>query len=158
MSQATKREDIWIEQILLIRKQLPVIIGSSFLTSAIVAIWLERYMESAQLAIWMSLVSVLAIIRLFHMQYWRRRSVNAENVRAHINQFTFFSFVSGSLWDSFGIMTVSQDNPLITMTAIMVLGGMVASATASLSHFRSAYLAFILPMTIPTAIVSLVVA
>ena len=158
MIHTTMREDIWIEQILLIRKQLPVIIGSSFLTSAVVAFWLQRYMESTQLAIWMSLVSVLAVIRLLHMQFWRRRSVSAENVRDHIRQFTLLSLVSGMLWGSFGIMTVSQDNPLIPLTAVMVLSGMIASATASLSHFRSAYLAFILPITIPTAIAALVVA
>lgn len=157
MIQTTKREDIRIEQILIIRKQLPVIIGSSFLTSAVTALWLQSYMETAQLVIWMCLVSILAIIRLLHMRYWRGRSVSAENVHAHINQFTFLSFVSGVLWGSFGIMTVLQDNSLITMTAIMVLGGMVTSATAALSHFRSAYLAFILPLTIPTAIASLVV-
>ena len=158
MIDTTMREDIWIEQILLIRKQLPVIIGSSFLTSAVVAFWLQRYMETAQLAIWMSLVSVLAIVRLIHMQHWRRRSVSAENVRAHIHQFTLLSLVSGILWGSFGIMTVSQNNPLVPLTAVMVLSGMIASATASLSHFRSAYLAFILPITIPTAIAAFVVA
>lgn len=158
MTQTTMREDIWIEQILLIRKQMPVIIGSSFLTSAVVSLWLQRYMDAAPLVIWMSLVSVLAIVRLFHMQYWRRISVSSDNVRAHINQFTFLSFLSGTLWGSFGIMTVWQDNPLVATTAVMVLGGMVTSATASLSHFRSAYLAFILPMTISTAIASIVVA
>ena len=157
MTQATKKEDIWIEQMILIRKQLPVIIGSSFLTSAIVALWLERYLDTAPLAIWMSLVSVVAIIRLLHMQYWRRKSVNADNVRAHIHQFTLLSLVSGILWGGFGIMTVLQDILLVTLTAIMVLSGMIASATASLSHFRSAYLAFIIPMSIPTAIASLFV-
>ena len=155
VTQSTKQEDIWIEQILLLRKQMPVIIGSSFVASTLVAVGLGRYLETAQLVIWISLVSIVALARILHMQYWRRRSLSAENVRPQIRQITFFSFLSGALWGSFGIMIVSQDNLLISLATIMVLTAMVASATASLSHFRGAYLAFIIPTMLPTAVVSL---
>ena len=98
VTQSTKQEDIWIEQILLLRKQMPVIIGSSFVASTLVAVGLGRYLETAQLVIWISLVSIVALARILHMQYWRRRSLSAENVRPQIRQITFFSFLSGALW------------------------------------------------------------
>ncbi|MDC0435270.1 HAMP domain-containing histidine kinase, partial [bacterium] len=155
MAQATRQEDIWIEQILLLRKQLPVMIGGGFLTAAIVTVGLRPYLETTQLFIWMALVSVVTLIRLLHMRYWLRGSVDAENVRAQIHQITSFSFISGLLWGVFGVMILSQHNLPISLTAVMVLTGMVASATAALSHFKWAYLAFIIPTMLPTAIVSL---
>ena len=155
MAQATRQEDIWIEQILLLRKQLPVMIGGGFLTAAIVTVGLRPYLETTQLFIWMALVSVVTLIRLLHMRYWLRGSVDAENVRAQIHQITSFSFISGLLWGVFGVMILSQHNLPISLTAVMVLTGMVASATAALSHFQWAYLAFIIPTMLPTAIVSL---
>ena len=155
MTQATKQEDIWIEQILLLRKQLPFIIGGSFLTSAIITVGLEPYLDTVPLIIWMSLVSVVTLVRVLLMQYWQRRSVDAENVRAQIHQINSFSFISGILWGFFGVMVLSQHNLPISLTAVMVLTGMVASATAALSHFQWAYLAFVIPTMLPTAIVSL---
>ena len=155
MTQATRQEDIWIEQILLLRKQLPVMIGGGFLTAAIVTVGLAPYLATVPLFIWMSLVSVVTLARLLHMQYWQRRSVNAVNVRSQIYQINSFSFISGTLWGIFGVMVLSQHNLPISLTAVMVLTGMVASATAALSHFQWAYLAFIIPTMLPTAIVSL---
>ena len=155
MTQATKQEEIWIEQILLLRKQLPMIIGTSFLSSVIAAVALGRHLGTAQIVIWMSIVSVVALVRVFHMQYWLRRSVNTENVHSQIRQITFFSFLSGVLWGSFGIMIVSQNNLPVSLATIMVLTALVASATASLSHFKWVYLAFIIPTMLPTAVVSL---
>lgn len=150
--QAKTRDRIWIEQIHLLQRQLPVIISTSFLASVIVAVGLRNYLALSFLITWISLVLVVAIVRLLHMQYWRRIPVSSDNVSALVRQFAFFSGVSGVLWGSFGIMSVLQDNPLVSVTTIMVLTGMVASATATLSHFKQAYLAFIIPVLLPTAI------
>jgi len=153
--QTNLRERIWVEQILLLQSQLPVIITTSCLTSIIVAVALSGFLDTTLLIVWILVVIAVTVVRLLHMIHWRRIVTTTDNVQNQIRQFAFFSGVSGTLWGVFGLLSASQDNPLIGVLTIMVLTGMVASATASLSHFTLAYLAFVLPALVPTGIILL---
>lgn len=146
------QERILIEQMYLMQRQLPTIIGASCLTTIMVAVGLKNYLSLAFLIFWVSAVCVVAVIRLVHLHHWRKIALNSDNVHSNVRQFAFFSGVSGVLWGIFGGVSASQSIPLLTVMTTMVLTGMVASATATLSHFRLAYLAFIVPMLLPTAI------
>ena len=143
---------VWVEQISLLHSQLPIVIISNLLTSAVVAIALRGYLNKQALAIWISLVFTIAIYRLFHWRHWKSIPITDENIGKQSLHFNLFFTLSGSLWGVFGVLTVLQNIPQVSLVTIMVLGGLVASATASLAHIRGAFLGFIIPFIIPTAI------
>lgn len=152
MLEVKMQERILIEQMYMIQRQLPTIIGASCLTTILVAIGLHTYLSTTFLICWVFAVCAVAAIRLFHTHHWRKIELNSSNVHSSARQFAFFSGLSGLLWGIFGSVSASQNIPLLSVMTSMVLTGMVASATATLSHFRLAYLAFIIPMLLPTAI------
>ncbi len=146
------QERILIEQMYLLQKQLPTIIGASCLTTILVAAGLQNYFSAVFLIFWVSVVCVVAAIRLLHAYHWRKIRLDSGNVQSSVLQFACFSGVSGILWGVFGSVSVSLNIPLLSVMTTMILTGMVASATATLSHLRIAYLAFIIPMLLPTAV------
>ncbi len=140
------------EQVSLLRKQLPIVIVSNLLTTAVVAIALHGYLNAQALLTWISVVFILALFRAFHLRHWKSIPITDENIGKQTLHFNFFFILSGSLWGVFGVLTVLQDIPQVSLVTVMVLSGLVASATASLAHIRSAYLGFIIPFIVPTAI------
>ncbi len=143
---------VWVEQMSLLHKQLPIVILSNLATSTIVSIALRNYLNTQALIAWISAVFLLAIIRYFHWQYWRSIPITIENVKIQNSHFSVFFVLSGSLWGVFGVLAVLQNIPQVSLITIMVLTGLVASATASLAHLKSAYLGFVIPFVLPTAI------
>ena len=143
---------VWVEQMSLLHKQLPIVIVSNLLTSTIVAIALRGFLNKQALIAWISVIFILAAFRAVHLRHWTSIPITTENVQKQTLHFSLFFTLSGSLWGVFGVMAVLQNEPQVSLVTIMVLTGLVASATASLAHFRTAYLGFIIPFVLPTAI------
>lgn len=153
MEQASRAERVRAEQANVLGRHLPVVIGTSLLTSTIVALALRGRVPDFPLAPWFAAAVLLAAVRTLYLLRWRAESSGrAETLRRRVRQMTVLSGLSGTLWGVFGIFTVSASDPVTSLVVVMVLTGLVASATASLSHFPSVYLAFVLPALLPVAL------
>lgn len=133
--------------------QLATVIATSLLTATVVTIALSDRLDAIDLTIWWLLAVVLAAVRLVHLGAWRRRSGTLQRPAVEIAWATLYSGLSGCLWGALGVLVVAPEHPLVNLVTIMVLTGLVASATASLSGLSSVYLAFVLPAMLPVAVV-----
>ena len=60
--------------------------------------------------------------------------------------------IVASCFGTLAFFSVSESNPLISLLVVMVMTGMVASATASISHLVPMYVLYILPLMLPVSL------
>ena len=141
-----------VEQYQLLMRHLPMVIGGSFITYGIVVYWLYERTGNNQLLILLAIVMVLTSFRLRSFLKHRKVATSEENVDHRKQLMAFYAFSSGSLWGCLSLISISLDDPTTRLVVIMVLTGMVASATASLSHIQWLFGLFVVPAMMPAAI------
>ena len=141
-----------VEQYKLLMQHLPRIIGASTATYCIVVYYLSTKTKSESIFLLLGLFLILSTFRTLSYLKHRRIPVNVENLKSRQNLMAFYSLASGSLWGCLSLLGISADDPATGLFIIMVLTGMVASATASLSHVPKLFALFVLPTMLPAAI------
>ena len=141
-----------VEQYKLLMQHLPRIIGASTATYCIVVYYLSTKTKSESIFLLLGLFLILSTFRTLSYLKHRRIPVNVENLKSRQNLMAFYSLASGSLWGYLSLLGISADDPATGLFIIMVLTGMVASATASLSHVPKLFALFVLPTMLPAAI------
>tara|TARA_R110002073_G_scaffold241497_6_gene403489 strand:+ start:11218 stop:13452 length:2235 start_codon:yes stop_codon:yes gene_type:complete len=129
--------------------------GKAYLTATVIACFLAYLMrdqvESKILALWFGLAIASLVGRsLLLIRYQRARSEDSATDRWG-RLFTFGAFASGASWGAAGLLLFPVHSLPHQVILAFVLGGMTAGAAGSMSSHRPAYLAFILPTTLPTA-------
>ena len=141
-----------VEQYKLLMQHLPRIIGASTATYCIVVYYLSTKTKSESIFLLLGLFLILSTFRTLSYLKHRRIPVNVENLKSRQNLMALYSLASGSLWGCLSLLGISADDPATGLFIIMVLTGMVASATASLSHVPKLFALFVLPTMLPAAI------
>ena len=141
-----------VEQYNLLMQHLPRIIGASTITYCILVYYLSTKTESTLVFLLLGLFFILSTFRTLSYLNHRRVPLNVENLKTRQNLMAFYSLASGSMWGALSLLGISPDDPVTGLFTIMVLTGMVASATASLSHVPKLFALFVLPTMLPAAI------
>ena len=141
-----------VEQYLLLMRHLPMVIGASFITYCIVVYWLYQRTGNTELLVLLTFTFVLTLFRLSSYLRHRKHPATKENVVYRKRLMAFYAFASGSLWGYLSLITITKDDTATSLIVIMVLTGLVASATASLSHIPWLFGLFVVPTMMPAAI------
>jgi len=128
-----------------------LLISATFLLSVFMFIALFRELPLTFLLIWFGAFVVLTCTRIWHFRACLKTSLNEHNIDRTLREFQFFTFVAGALWGTLGYVGVTDENVTISIMILMVLTGIIATATATISHIMPMYLSFILPLLLPTA-------
>ena len=141
-----------VEQYKLLMQHLPQVIGASFITYCIMVYYLFSKTGSTSLIVLLGLAFVLSAFRASSYLKHRQSPVNVGNLAKRQKLMAIYALGSGALWGYLSLTGISDDDPETSLFVIMVLTGLVASATASLSHVPRLFACFVLPTMLPAAI------
>lgn len=140
-----------VAQFSLLCGNLVWIIVGTLLAALALFLALQEQMPLSLRLPWLLVVVALTSCRAVLLRHWLRHPATADNVNRRIAVATLLTALMACTFGIFGYLAVSQDNPLTSLLVVMVLTGMVASATASISHLLPMYVLFIFPLMLPVA-------
>jgi len=100
---------------------------------------------------WYLAACVLTVIRYLHYRQISASPLTESTVNPILNRLTFYSICSGSIWGILGYSVVSLDRPLISVILLMIFTGLIATASATMSHVVKIFVTFVLFSMVPTA-------
>ncbi|NND90536.1 MAG: response regulator [Granulosicoccus sp.] len=150
--QSRREQDTRIAMFLLLCGNLPWIILGSFTAGLALFIVLQDQIPLSVRLPWFTLVVVLTLGRIFLLRHWKLHATTGDNVDRRILIATLTAFIMAVSFGTLAFLAVSEDDPLMSLLVVMVLTGMVASATASISHLLPMYLLYIFPVMVPVAL------
>lgn len=105
--------------------------------------------QTGWLAAWAVAIFAVTCVRIAFVRAYLRRP--REQPEPWGRAFAAFSFVSGCLWGSIGVVFFVPGDPVVIVLLCVVLAGMTGGSVASLSTYLPAYYAFALPAVLPFA-------
>lgn len=100
---------------------------------------------------WLVIVLLLTIGRAIVLRHWYTSPTSYKNLQKRLRFATGMSFLTACLFGALACLAVTETNPITSLLVVMVLTGMVASATASVSHLILMYVTYIFPLMLPVA-------
>jgi len=140
-----------VQRTLLIYDNLHFIVAATFACSVIIVFMLRDHYAPTFLIPWFVGFLILSTARYSHLLYYRKKTLDASNINRRTVELCFFSLSSGIFWGVFGYQGIQSDDLLLSLIILMLFTGLVANATATVSHNMPVYLVFILPILLPAA-------
>lgn len=143
---------VQLAQLELLSGNLPGIIGGTLLTCLIMTVAMYEVLSIGVLLLWVAAIVALSVVRTWHLVRLRRNPPTAANADRCQAQLTGLSVANAAVWGVFGYLAITPEHPTQTLAVVMVLSGLVASATGFISHLRTMYISYIFAMMGPAAI------
>jgi signal transduction histidine kinase len=122
---------------------------ANLVNAAILAVALRDAVPARPLLIWLALMYVVVLIRLVLWRRQRSVSSTADDVQRWAAVWVVGTAVTGALWGSAGFLLFPADFIGAQDLLLFIIGGMVAGASASMSSFQPAFVAFLVPALAP---------
>jgi len=146
------REQIRAEQIRLLFEQLPSALIATTIVGALVVYVLWNHVAPLWLLMWLLAQVVTTSVRgWFRGAYFRAKPPPSE-AQWWGRRFLFGVLLSGMIWGLAGVFPLSRDAALQELFLLFVLAGLAAGGMSTLSSFRGAYAAFLVPAILPFAV------
>jgi diguanylate cyclase (GGDEF)-like protein/PAS domain S-box-containing protein len=146
------RQQIRAEQVRLLFEQLPSALIGTAIVGALVVYVLWKHVSPFWLLVWLLGMAVTTAVRvMLRRAYFRAKPSVAETGR-WARRFIAGVLVSGVIWGLAGVFPVSRDAALEELFLLFVLAGLAAGGMSTLSSFRGAYAAFLIPAILPFAV------
>jgi signal transduction histidine kinase len=143
-SDGDRQSEPGTEPIRLVIRQLPVVLGTTIVNSAIIAVVLSAATLNPTAIAWAALVSLLAVARLPMALRLRRQPIALADIGAIERRLLIGSGLSGILWGGAAFALFPSDR-LLQLFLTFVFGGMAAGATVTLSPLPHVYRAYLVP-------------
>lgn len=155
MNKTLKTQYIFVEQIKIIVKQIPLMVGLTLLVAVIITLILIGKVEA-----WVPLVligSVLAVnsVRIWHYFSLKQVGITVDNVKYHARFLVILAFLGGSAWGSLGLLIPMVPDPFLLVLVTTLLCGLVAGAVPNLSVYRPAFFAYSIACILPFSVRSI---
>ena len=142
------------EQIALVQRQVPILLAGNLVVAVALVLIMFRVVPGAHLAIWSALLVALVLARaLFYVQV--RRAGIKDFLKRRAAQFVGFSFCSGLLWGSAGVISFTPTDPLNLALILLLLAGSAAGTVASTSAYPPIFFVFSIPALTPITVLSI---
>ncbi len=128
------------------------IIPSTALAAFVLAVALREQLPTAFLICWASALTVILLVRAAYLRSWRKDPATVATVQSRLRIATALTFATACCIGSLGYLALTPEEPLTSLLVIMVLTGMVASATAAVAYLLPMYLLFIIPILLPAGL------
>src|SRR5688572_12106852 len=126
--QKSIQENIFLEKLSLLYKNLIVSVPASFICSTLVLISLYRKADHRLLISWYITVIVVSCLRLLSVYFYHRFKKH----KAQLSFFIFGTIASAALWGFAGSFLMSQGNALHQMVVIIIIAGVTAGGVQTL--------------------------
>jgi diguanylate cyclase (GGDEF)-like protein/PAS domain S-box-containing protein len=144
--------EIKTEQIRLLYRQLPTALATSAISGCAVVFVLWQQVPHALLIAWLLLLALLTLGRVWLMQRYFQLDPPPAEAATWGHAFVFAVGLSGLLWGAAGILPFREPSLLHEVFLAFIIAGLAAGAMSTLSSFRGAYFAFLLPAILPLAV------
>jgi signal transduction histidine kinase len=138
-----------LEQARLMARQLPVLIMTGTLLPVLMGVALARELSFQVLAVWMTPLFVVAILRSFWLRDLRRHPLDEELLARFLRKMFFTALITGTVWGGLGIILYTTSTLPTQLLLLVVITGLVAGAVSSLGSNMGIFLAFSVPMFLP---------
>lgn len=145
-------QQIKIAKFVLFCGNLVWIIVGGLLAALALSIALQEQLPAEIRSLWFGIICVITIIRVWLLRQWNSDPTTVENVDSRLKIATLVAFLIASCFGTLAYFAVTESNPLISLLVVMMMTGMVASATASVAHLLPMYVLYILPLMLPVSL------
>ncbi|MGQ7844609.1 ATP-binding response regulator [Granulosicoccus sp. 3-233] len=140
-----------IDKFILLCSNLVWIISGSVLAALALFVALHDQLPLHFRLTWLIVVLTISAVRFRCLRHWNQTSTTAENVKGRIVLATLLSFSFACCFGVISFFAVSENDPLGNLLVVMMVTGLVASATAAVVHLLPMYVMYIFPIMLPVA-------
>ncbi len=145
-------QQIRAEQIRLLFEQLPTALIATTIVGVLVVYVLWGHVPRLWLALWLLGLAVTTLARAGLRRAYFRAKPPASAAGPWGRRFLAGVLISGMVWGIAGVFPLPPNDVLEQMFLAFVLAGLAAGGMSTLSSFRGAYAAFLVPAILPFAI------
>ncbi len=153
MDISTTSDNYKIDRAKKVLHQTPMAIAVTVINSIILVLVLFGATPVHRLAIWLSAVLLINMMRIFGQYRMHKTGINPDNINHHMNIFLVALTVSGSVWGSAGVFLLPASSIAHQVFIVLMIGGMVAGTVGLFSSFMAAFYCFTIPASLPISIV-----
>ncbi len=135
----------------LVIDSLPIVFGGTFAGATAAMFMFINDFPRHYLLTWYGVFTVVTAARYYHYRLISKSSLTEVTYTPVMNQLTWFSCASGGMWGVLAFYGIDADRPLVSVILLMIFTGLVASASATMSHVVRLYVGFVFTMMLPTA-------
>ena len=146
------RQQIRAEQIRLLFEQLPSALIATAIAGGLVVYVLWGHVSPQWLLLWLLGLVVTTTARVGLLRAYFRANPPASEAWRWGRRFLAGVLISGVVWGLAGVFPLSPDAALQELFLLFVLAGLAAGGMSTLSSFRGAYAAFLVPAIVPFAV------
>lgn len=146
------KPSIRAEQISLVYRQLPAAQVVALINAVLLTILLWGSIPARHLLPWLAIMVLLSLARLVLERSYRRLAPPPDEAGKWGRRFVIASAAAGALWGLAGFLLFPDHDVPGQIGLMVLLAGMSAGATISLSAMPAAFPAFVLPALLPVAL------
>ncbi|VAW90829.1 hypothetical protein MNBD_GAMMA21-2144, partial [hydrothermal vent metagenome] len=134
---------------LLYKNMLSSVLPGNLLVSAALAYGVWDHIEHSIVLTWAGFIYLLTFFRIPLYFSYTSQKPEEQNKYKWGHYFTLSSLLSGVLWGITGILFFVPNDPAVLSFVTIILLGMIAASTTSLSSHTPAHYAFVIPAVLP---------
>jgi len=146
------RLQVRAEQIRILHEALPTALFATAIVGALVVYVLWGHVSAPVLLAWVVGLVTVTAARLELMRAYFRAKPSGSEAAPWGRRFIAGALISGLIWGLAGVFPIPPDAALQELFLLFVLAGLSAGGMSTLSSFRGAYAAFLLPAILPFAV------
>ena len=150
VTRAALTSEIYAAQIEALYQHTPMVLTVNLVNSALVAIVLASYMGQTRWLVFLALTLALTGARVLAWSCYRGRATKAPSAAKWAISATLGSGLSGLLWGVSSAVLL-PDNLVEQTFVAFVVGGMCAASLVAFSNYLPAFIAYVLPASLPLA-------
>jgi len=143
------RAEIRAEQVRLLYAQLPPALIGTTIVGAFVVLVLWGHVPQMWLLPWAAALAATTAARVALRRAYFRAAPCAAETAAWTRRFLLGVLISGVVWGVAGIFPIRTGSSLEELFLLFVLAGLAAGGMSTLSSYRGAYAAFLIPAIVP---------
>ena len=145
MTRSLKDQDIFVEQIKLLAKQVPSMVWIVLLTTLIITLVLMGKVENWLPLFLLTGILLLSGARVWHYKRLKNEEITIDNVNFHSVVFVGFSFIGGSIWGIFSYFIPLAPDPFLLILTVCLLCGLIGGSMSYLSAYETTFFAYAIP-------------
>jgi diguanylate cyclase (GGDEF)-like protein/PAS domain S-box-containing protein len=146
------REQIRAEQVRLLFEQLPSALIATTIVGALVVYVLWGHVSPLWLLVWLFALAVTTSARVGLRRAYFKAKPSVTEAGRWGRRFLAGALISGVVWGLAAVFPLPPDATLEELFLLFVLAGLSAGGMSTLSSFRGAYAAFLVPAILPFAV------
>ena len=145
-------QQIYAEQVRLLFEQLPPALLATTLVGCLFVYVMWSYVPRPWLVVWGICLAAVTFSREWVRRAYFKAQPPAAEAGHWVRRCLAGVVLSGAMWGVAGVFPIARSDAIAEMFQIFVLAGLAAGGMSTLSSFRGAYAAFLVPSILPFAI------